>query len=243
MIQSDLLWRTFGGPEEFRSIDHGQRSKRTTGRVSDHSHHCLATTPPISLLSENSVDFDPRDIYGSCPKDFCTMAANNDTTKEEVRTSRQGSVPTQTRSRSCSRSAPCISGQSVVPRAAAKTLNAAQQLILAILNSATKALPPWQGLPATPPAPPLFSTIAARTNSPTITPTPSALASATDGMSAVVQKYQTNFLSLLRSSAGPGKNFETRLALLRKSSVSLMMEATAGVRAAGGTGFFAQNPF
>jgi hypothetical protein len=239
--------KSLGGPKESRCIDCGQRSKRNSRQVSGHSHWCLAPTPPISLLSEGvtPTNFDPRDIFGVYPKDFCTMAPDNDTTKEKVSASRQGSIPTRTQSRSHfrSRSAPRTRGQPVAPRAAAKSLKATQQLILAILKSTTKALSPWQGLPATPPAPPLFSTIAARTNSPTITPTPSALASATNGMSAVVQKYQTNFLSLLRSSAGPGKNFETRLALLRKSSVSLMMEATAGVRAAGGTGFFAQNSF
>ncbi len=62
-------------------------------------------------------------------------------------------------------------------------------------------------------------------------------------MSAAVQKHKTNSLSLLCSSAGPGKNFETRLALLRKLNVSLMMEATAGIRAAGGTGFLLETLF
>ena len=87
---------SFGGPKEFCRIIRGQRNKRNTGRVSGHSHRCLATTPPILLLSEGATptNFNPRDSYGSYPKDFCTMAANNDTTKEEVSTSRQGSVPT-----------------------------------------------------------------------------------------------------------------------------------------------------
>jgi hypothetical protein len=89
---------SFGGPEEFRRIDRGQRNKRNTGRVPGHSHWCLATTPPIPLLSEGATptNFDPRDIYGSYPKDFCTMAADNDATEEEVSTSRQVSVPTRT---------------------------------------------------------------------------------------------------------------------------------------------------
>jgi hypothetical protein len=72
---------------------------------------------------------------------------------------------------------------------------------------------------------------------------PSALASVTVEMSAVVQKHQTDSLSLLCSSAGPGKNFEWKLALLQKSNVSLMMEATAGVQAAGGTGFLLETLF
>ncbi len=149
--------------------------------------------------------------------------------------SRQGPVPTRTPSRS--QSAPRSHWRPVAPHAVAKSLKAVQQLILAILNSTTKAPPPRQGLPATPPAPSLFSTIAARKNSPTTAPAPSALASATAGMWAAVQKHQTNSLSLLCSSASPGKYFETRLALLRKSNVSHMMEATADVRVAGGTGF------
>jgi hypothetical protein len=78
-------------------------------------------------------------------------------------------------------------GDLLRPALRQKTSKAAQQSILAILNSAMKAPPPWQGLPATPPAPPLISTIAARTNSPTIAPAPSALASATVGRTAVVQ--------------------------------------------------------
>ncbi len=98
-------------------------------------------------------------------------------------------------------------------------------------------------MPAIPPAPPLFSTIAGENNSPTTAPAPTALASATVGMSAAVQKHKTNSLSLLRSSSGPGKKFETRLALLRKLNVSLMMESTAGVRAAGGMGFLLETLF
>ena len=171
------------------------------------------------------------------------MAADTDTTKEEVSTGRQRAIPTQTRSRSRSRSAPRVHKQPVAPRVAAKTLKATQQSILAILNSATKAPPPWQGSMPTPPVPPLFSTIAACTNSLTIAPAPSALASATVGMSVIVQKHQTNSLSLLRSSAGPGKNFESKLALLQKSNVSLMMKAMAGVLAAGGTGFLLETLF
>ena len=239
--------KSLGGPTESRCIDCGQRSKRNSRRVSGHSHWCLAPTPPISLLSEGvtPTNFDPRDIFGVYPKDFCTMAPDNDTTKEKVSASRQGSIPTRTQSRSHvrSRSAPRTRGQPVAPRAAAKSSKAAQQLILAILKSTTKALSPWQGLPATPPAPPLFSTIAAHTNSPTIAPVPLALASATVGMSVVVQKYQTNSLSLLRSSVGPGKFFESNLALLQKSNISLIMEAMAGVRAAGGTAFLLETLF
>ncbi len=70
-----------------------------------------------------------------------------------------------------------------------------------------------------------------------------ALASATVGMSAAVQKHKTDSLSLLHSSSGPGKKFETRLALLRKSNISLMMEATAGVGAAGGMRFLLETLF
>ena len=62
-------------------------------------------------------------------------------------------------------------------------------------------------------------------------------------MSAAVQKHKTDSLSLLCSSADPGKIYETRLALLRKTNVSLMMEATAGVRVAGGTGFLLETLF
>ena len=164
--------------------------------MSNHSHCCLATTPPISWFSEgttptNSINFNPQDIYGSYPKDFCTMTANNDATREEVSTHQQGgAVPTQTWSRSHSRSAPRVRGRPAVPHAAVKTSKAAQQLILAILNSATKAPPPpWQGLMPIPTAPPLFSTIASCTNSPTIAPATLALASATVGMSDVVKKH------------------------------------------------------
>jgi hypothetical protein len=171
------------------------------------------------------------------------MAAGDDAIKDEVSVSWQGPILTRTQSRSWS--APCSRGRPVAPSAAAKSSKAAQQLILAILNSITKAPPPQQGLLATPPAPPLFSTIAAHKNSPTTAPAPSALTSATVGMLAALQKHQTDSLSLLRSSAGPGKNFETRLALLRKLNVSLMMEATAGIRAAGGRrhGIFTRNSF
>jgi len=62
-------------------------------------------------------------------------------------------------------------------------------------------------------------------------------------MSAAVQKHKTHSLSLLCSSSGPGKKIEARLALLRKLNFSLMMEATAGVRAAGGTGFLLETLF
>ena len=120
---------------------------------------------------------------------------------------------------------------------------ATQQLILAILNSTTKAPPPWQVLTPISPAPPLFSTIAACTNSPTIALAPSALASVTVGMLAVVQKHQTNSLSLFCSSAAPEIFFESNLALLQKSSISLIMEAMAGVRAAGGTAFLLETLF
>ena len=171
------------------------------------------------------------------------MVADDDATKEEVSASRQGLIPARTRSRSRSRSAPRARGRPAVPRAAAKSTKVGQQSILAILNSTTKAPPPWQGLPATPPAPPLFSTIAAQKNSPTTAPALTALASATVGMSAAVQKHKTDSLSLLPSSAAPGKIFETRLVLLRKSNIFLMMEATAGVRAAGGTRFLLKTLF
>ncbi len=235
--------RSLGGPEESRRVNRGQCSIKNSCQESGHSHWCLAPLPPISLLSEGvpTIHFNPRDFYGKYSTNFCTMAAGDDATEEEVSVSRQGPVPTQTRSRS--RSVPRSRGRPVAPRAAEKSSKAAQQLILAILNSATKAPSPQQCLPATPPAPPLFSTIAARKNSPTTATAPSALASATVRMSAAVQKHQTNSLSLLCSSAGPGKNLETRLALLRKSNVSLMMEATAGVWAAGGTGFSLETLF
>ena len=89
---------SLGGPKESRCINCGQCSKRNSRRVSGHSHQCLTPTPPISLLSEGvtPTNFDPWDIYGVYPKDCCTMAADNDATKEEVSASQQGFVPTQT---------------------------------------------------------------------------------------------------------------------------------------------------
>jgi hypothetical protein len=62
-------------------------------------------------------------------------------------------------------------------------------------------------------------------------------------MSDAIKKHQTDSLALLHSSAGPGKMFEPKLALLRKMNVSLMMEASVCVRAAGGAAFFAQDAF
>jgi hypothetical protein len=194
--------------------------------------------PPVSLHSEGvpPIKFDPWDIYGVYPNNFGNMAAKDDATKEEVSSSRQGPIPARTtRSRYRSRSAPRARGRPAAPRAATKSTKVGQQSILAILNSA--------GSPTIPPAPPLFSTIAGGKNSPTTAPAPTALASAAVGMSAAVQKHKTNSLSLLCSSSGSGKKFETRLALLRKSNVSLMMEATAGVRTAGGTGFSLETLF
>ncbi len=68
--------------------------------MSLHPHCCLPTTPPISLFSEvatptNSIDFNPWDIFGSYPRDFCTMTSDNDATMEEVSINQQrGAVPT-----------------------------------------------------------------------------------------------------------------------------------------------------
>jgi hypothetical protein len=47
------------------------------------------------LLSEGAptINFDPRDIYGKYPTNFCTMAAGDDATKEEVSDSRKGPFP------------------------------------------------------------------------------------------------------------------------------------------------------
>ena len=59
----------------------------------------------------------------------------------------------------------------------------------------------------------------------------------------VIQKHQTNSLSLLCSSTDPGKFFESKLAFLRTSNVSLMMEATAGIWAAGGMVFLLKSLF
>jgi hypothetical protein len=56
-------------------------------------------------------------------------------------------------------------------------------------------------------------------------------------MASAVKKHQTESLSLLHSSAGPGKDFEKRLALLRKVNISHLVEASACVRAAGGASF------
>ena len=56
-------------------------------------------------------------------------------------------------------------------------------------------------------------------------------------MASAVKKHQTNSLSLLHSSAGPGKDFERRLALLRKGNISHLVGASARVKAAGGTTF------
>ena len=88
--------RSLGGFEESRRVDHGQRSKKNSCRESGHSYRCLAPLPFISLLSEgvSTINFDPRDIYSKYPTNFCTMAAGDDVTKEEVSVSRQGPVPT-----------------------------------------------------------------------------------------------------------------------------------------------------
>jgi hypothetical protein len=56
-------------------------------------------------------------------------------------------------------------------------------------------------------------------------------------MASAVKKHQTESLSLLHSSAGPGKDFERRLALLRKVNISHLVGASARVRAAGGATF------
>ncbi len=177
--------RSLGGPEEYCCVARGQRNKNNYCQESGHSHRCIAPSPPISLHS-----FDPRDIYGVYPNNFGNMAAKDDATKEEVSASQQGPIPARTRSRSRPRSARCARGRPAAPRAVTKSTKVGQQSILAILNSATKVPPPRQVSPAIPPAPPLFSTIAGKNNSPTTAPVPTALASATVGMSAAVQKHK-----------------------------------------------------
>ena len=62
-------------------------------------------------------------------------------------------------------------------------------------------------------------------------------------MSDAVKKHQTDSLSLLHSSADPGNMFEKRLALLRKTNISLLLEASACVRAAGGAAFLLETLF
>jgi hypothetical protein len=62
-------------------------------------------------------------------------------------------------------------------------------------------------------------------------------------MASAVKKHQTKSLSLLHSSAGPGKIFEKRLALLRKVNISHLVEASACVRVAGGASFLLEMLF
>jgi hypothetical protein len=107
--------------------------------------------------------------------------------------------------------------------------------------STTKAPPP--PLTTTPTVPLSFSKIVLRPKSPSIVPTTPTLASAIEGMASAVKKHQTESLSLLHSSAGPGKKFEKRLALLRKVNISHLVEASACVRAAGGTSFLLEMLF
>jgi hypothetical protein len=62
-------------------------------------------------------------------------------------------------------------------------------------------------------------------------------------MEAAVKRHQTDSLSLLHSSAGPGKDFERRLTLLRKGNISHLVGASARVKAAGRTTFSLENLF
>ena len=51
-------------------------------------------SPPFPCFLKACPPSDPRDFYGKYPTNFCTMAAADDATEEEVSVSRQGPVPT-----------------------------------------------------------------------------------------------------------------------------------------------------
>jgi len=188
-------------------------------------------SPPVSIQVEG-VPPDPRDIYGVYPIDFARMVDGDAAAKEEVSTSKR--APMRTRSRSRSRSATRGRGRIPAPSEPLSTPKAAAS-ILDILNSTAKAT-----RTTTPATPPTFSEVLARPKSPPTVPT---LASAIEGMEAAVKRHQTDSLSLLHSSAGPGKDFERRLTLLRKGNISHLVGASARVKAAGGTTFSLENLF
>ena len=184
------------------------------------------------------------------------MMSNAETLVEEVSVGHPSKpfapAPPCIQSRFQSRSAPHNRGRSTAPRALATTARATPKkfmsLILNILHSTAKAnSPPTSHSGTTPTPPPSASFILHHCCATPIpnhrTYTTSALASTTVGMSNAVKKHQTNSLFLLRSSAGPGKNFESKFALLQKKNASLMLMATTSIQAADGTEFLLETLF
>jgi hypothetical protein len=91
-----------------------------------------------------------------------------------------------------------------------------------------------------PPPPPSFATIAALPPSPKpleLTPTNLAIAAATLELMTAVKKHQANSLSLLRVTTSTGTIMDSKMGLLRKHDISLMLSATIRVQKAGGTCF------
>jgi hypothetical protein len=70
-----------------------------------------------------------------------------------------------------------------------------------------------------------------------LTPTDLALAAATLELTTAVKKHQANSLSLLCVTTGTGAILDSKMGLLRKHNVSLMLSATIHVLKAGGTCF------
>jgi hypothetical protein len=68
-----------------------------------------------------------------------------------------------------------------------------------------------------------------------LTPTDLALAAATLELTTVVKKHQADSLSLLRVTTGTGAILDSKMGLLRKHNVSLMLLASIHVQKAGET--------
>jgi hypothetical protein len=91
-----------------------------------------------------------------------------------------------------------------------------------------------------PPPPPSFTTIAVlppSTKPLELTPTGLAIAAATLELTTAVKKHQANSLSLLCVTTGTGAIMDSKMGLLRKHIVSLMLSATICMQKAGGTCF------
>jgi hypothetical protein len=100
------------GPEEFHRFDRGKRSRNNSRRGSGYYNRCIALPPPVSLQVERvpPITLDPQDIHGVYPNSFGSMVTRDAATEDEVSSSRQGPIPTRTRSCSRSRSAPRARG-------------------------------------------------------------------------------------------------------------------------------------
>jgi hypothetical protein len=88
------------------------------------------------------------------------------------------------------------------------------------------------------PPPPSFATIAAQPpslNTLKLTPTNLTFAAAALELTIAVKKHQADSLSLLHVATGTGTILDSKMGLLRKRNVSLMLPASIHIQKAGGT--------